>query len=254
MGPSCVQSEIVGERHVPRPTVFIIDDDSVVASQISGLITRQGWRVITFRTGQEFLTAQKPPGPACLVLEATLPDGPGLDLQRQLVALGAELPMVFIARRADIDVALEVMRHGASDFLLKPLRERELLDAVGRALEHDRDARAKRAELARLLQRESRLTTRERAVLAQIVNGKLNKQVAAELGIAVGTVKVFRRRLMKKMGARSLAELVRMADRMLASRRGDTASANAHRGTLATIRSTTEGSNVSGDSPTRERR
>jgi FixJ family two-component response regulator len=160
------------------------------------------------------LTYQKPSGPACLVLEAALLDGPGLDLQRQLAAAGAELPMVFIARRPDIHTAVEVMRRGACDFLLKPLRAPELLGAVGRALEHDREARAKRAELAALLQREGRLTARERQVFAQIMNGKLNKQVAAELGVAVGTVKVYRHRLMKKMCATSLTELVRMADRI----------------------------------------
>jgi FixJ family two-component response regulator len=239
-----------GDGHA-RPTVFIIDDDTVTASKISGLIASQGWRVFAFRTVREFLKSQRPSGPACLVLEAALSDGRGLDLQRRLATVGGELPIVFIARRADVRAAVEVMRRGVCDLLLMPLHDRELLDAVGRALEHDREAKAKRAELAELLQRESRLTARERAVFARIVDGKLNKQVAAELTVAEGTVKVYRHRLMKKMGAASFTELVRMADRLWPPRY---LSGNGHQGTLAAIRSATEESSVAGDSLTTERR
>jgi FixJ family two-component response regulator len=208
---------IAGAVDSPPPTVFIIDDDSASASQLCGLFADQGWRVLAFHTGKDFLLAPRPSGPACLVIEAALPDGPGAAVQRQLTGAGINLPIVFIARSADLRAAVEVMRRGARDFLLKPLHERELLDSVANALQDDGKSKAKRAELLELLRRESKLTARERAVLAQIVNGRLNKQVAAELALAEGTVKVYRRRLMKKMGAVSLADLVRIADRISAA-------------------------------------
>lgn len=195
-------------------TVFLIEDEELVAAQLSDLLSSQGWQVRAFRTVREFEVPTERSGPACLVLEAVQPDGQGPAVQRQLAEAGADLPMVFIARRADVREAVEVMRCGACDFLLKPLRHDEMLNAVQRALQHDHESMNRRAQLNELRRRENQLTARERAVLAGVVHGKLNKQVAAELAVAEGTVKVYRRRLMQKMGAVSLADLVRMVDRL----------------------------------------
>jgi FixJ family two-component response regulator len=201
---------------------------------------------------QQLCIPPRPAGPACLVVEGSLPLAQCLELQQRLAGALVELPVVFIARDPDVRVAVEVMKRGAHDFLLKPLHEQELLDAVRHALDHDRAAMRQRLALEELAGREGRLTPRERAVLARIVEGKLNKQVAAELALAEGTVKVYRRRLMQKLGATSLADLVRITERLAAARtRGSDA---AQRGRPAAMRSARAASSAADDSPTTERK
>ena len=195
------------------PIVFVVDDDHRVREALSSLIESVGLRVAAYGSAAEFLAAEKPDAPSCLVLDLQLPGASGLELQRQL-ADGAGPPIVFITGHGDIPSSVRAMKAGAIEFLPKPFAEQELLQAIDAALTADRTGRRARAELAELQRHYARLTPREREVLHFVVAGLANKQTAAELGTSEITIGVHRGQIMRKMGARSLAELVRMADRL----------------------------------------
>ncbi len=194
--------------------VFVVDDDSSVREAIKSLIRLEGLRVETFGTAQEFLRSKRPEMPGCVVLDVELPGLSGLDLQRELAAHGIKLPIIFITGYGDIPCAVRAMKAGALEFLTKPFRDQDLLDAIQQALERDRAARQHSKEIAELRERFDALTSREREVMTLVVAGWLNKQIGFELGISEITVKIHRGRVMNKMGAQSLAELVRMTERL----------------------------------------
>jgi FixJ family two-component response regulator len=190
--------------------VFIVDDDRRIREALSELLSSFDMRAVVFGSAAEYMAYPKPDVPACLVLDVELPDINGLDLQSQ-IAQGNHPQIVFITGHGDIPSSVRAIKTGAVDFLTKPVREADLMRAINAALAQDRDARRKREERADLQRRLSRLTPREREVLPLIVSGLLNKQAAAELGISEVTLQIHRGNIMKKMGAGSLAELVRMA-------------------------------------------
>jgi FixJ family two-component response regulator len=194
--------------------VFVVDDDSSVREAIGSLIRLAGLRVETFETAQEFLRSKRLDVPGCMVLDVELPGLSGLDLQRELVAHGIKLPIIFITGYGDIPMSVRAMKAGALEFLTKPFRDQDLLDAIQQALERDRAARHHSREIAELRERFDALTSREREVMNLVVAGWLNKQIGFELGISEITVKIHRGRVMNKMGAQSLAELVRMTERL----------------------------------------
>ena len=193
-----------------NPVVFVVDDDTAVRTALSGLIRSVGLRAEPLSSAQEFLHLPRRDAPACLVLDVRLPGLSGLDLQRELARNGEEIPIIFISGHGDIPMIVRAMKAGAFEFLPKPFREQDLLDAVWQALERDRSIRQRRSELDAIRRRRDTLTVRESDVLTRIVAGTINKQIAADLGISEITVKVHRRRIMEKMGADSLAALVRM--------------------------------------------
>lgn len=195
------------------PIVFILDDDDRMREALSSLISSFGLRVATFGSASDFLKCERPDSPACLVLDLKLPDVCGLELQQMLADRDAP-PIVFITGHGDIHCAVRAMKAGAIEFLLKPFGEKELLPAIEAGIALDRTARQKRLELAELARRHSLLTRREREVLPFVVAGFANKETAADLGTSEITIGVHRGQIMRKMGARSLAELVRMADRL----------------------------------------
>jgi len=199
------------------PIVFVVDDDRRMREALTSLIESVGLRVTAYGSAAEFLDAEKPDAPACLVLDLQLPGENGLELQRQL-ADGNGPPIVFITGHGDIPSSVRAMKAGAIEFLPKPFAEQELLQAIDAALIADRAGRRERAELAELQKHYARLTPREREVLPFVVAGLANKQTAAELGTSEITIGVHRGQIMRKMGARSLAELVRMADRLALTR------------------------------------
>jgi FixJ family two-component response regulator len=192
-----------------------VDDDVSMREALGGLISASGLRVECFASAQEFLRRRPSPGPSCVVLDVRMPGGGGFELQHELLASGRELPVIFITAHADIPMAVQAMKAGAFEFLAKPFRSEDLLAAIGQALERDRQERQRRAELASIRERRSRLTPRETQVLAGLARGKLNKQIASELGVSENTIKAHRRHLMKKMNAANFAELVLMIDRLL---------------------------------------
>jgi FixJ family two-component response regulator len=193
-------------------TVLIVDDDVQVRESLKDLIRSVGLRVELFASAQEFLRGQHPDAPTCLVLDVRMPGLSGLDLQKQASEAGLEIPIIFITGHGDIPMTVRAMKAGAIEFLSKPFRDQDLLDAIQQALERSRKAREQQSVTKELRRRFASLTSRQREVMERVVAGLINKETGAELGISEKTVKIQRHQVMEKMGARSLPELVRMAD------------------------------------------
>jgi FixJ family two-component response regulator len=197
-----------------QPVVFVVDDDLSIRDGLCSLIRSAGLEVRLFPSATEFLQAALPDAPACLVLDLRLPDLGGLELQRRLARTGVDIPIIFISGHGDIPTTVRAMKAGAVEFLSKPVQDQDLLDAIVQAIDKDRAARRHRAEFAAVRLRYASLTPRENEVVSKIIRGLLNKQIAADLGVTEVTVKVHRRHIMDKMRASSLAELVRMIERL----------------------------------------
>jgi FixJ family two-component response regulator len=198
----------------PAPYVFVVDDDPSVRRAIQRLVESVGLRVELFASAQTFLRREPRDIPSCLVLDVRLPGISGLNFQRQLAQTKINIPIIFISAHGDIPMTVRAMKAGAVEFLTKPFRDQDLLDAIHLALERDRARRIQEAELAILRERFESLTPSQQKVLPLVVSGRLNKQIAAEIGTSEATVKVHRSQVMKKMGASSTAELVRMSERL----------------------------------------
>ena len=201
------------------PTVFIIDDDRGMRQAIHDLVESVGLRSESFATGEEFLGARHTGRPSCLVLDVKLPQMSGLDFQRRLAETGMQIPIIFVTAHGDISMSVRALKSGAVEFLTKPFRDQDLLDAIQQALERDHTAQEQQGEIHDLQERYHALTAREREVMTLVVSGRLNKQIASEIGASEATVKVHRGHVMQKMQAGSVADLVRMADKLKLSAR-----------------------------------
>ena len=195
-------------------TVFVVDDDADVRESLQELLESVGLHSRSFGTAQEFLATRHGDGPSCLILDVRLPGISGLDLQHELKRARISIPIIFLTAHADVPMSVKAMKSGAVEFLTKPFRHQDLLDAVQRSLTRARILREKERELAELQNRCEKLSARERDVMNLVVTGMLNKQIAAELGASEATIKMYRSQVMKKMQAKSLPELVRMADKL----------------------------------------
>src|ERR1700745_1675960 len=194
------------------PTVFIVDDDRDVRESLQELLESVGLHSKSFEKSQEFLSSPRSDSPSCLILDVRLPGISGLDLQHELKRGKGSIPIIFLSAHADVPMSVKAMKSGAVEFLTKPFRQQDLLDAVQRSLTRDRIVREKQRDTAELRQRYNTLSVREREVMSLVVSGMLNKQIAAELGASEATVKMHRSQVMKKMLAKSLPQLVRMAE------------------------------------------
>ena len=196
------------------PTVFIVDDDCGVRQSIQDLVESVGLRAESFATGEEFLRRKPTHDPSCLVLDVRLPQMSGLDFQRRLAETGVQIPIIFVTAHGDVPMSVRALKSGAVEFLTKPFRDQDLLDAIHEALQRDRTARERQAEIHDLRQRYHALTAREREVMTLVVSGMLNKQIASEIGASEATVKIHRGHVMQKMQAGSVVDLLRMADKL----------------------------------------
>jgi FixJ family two-component response regulator len=196
------------------PTVFIIDDDRGMRQSMQDLVESVGLRAESFATGEEFLRRKRTNDPSCLVLDVRLPQMSGLDFQRRLAETGVQIPIIFVTAHGDVPMSVRALKSGAVEFLTKPFRDQDLLDAIHQALQRDRTARERQAEIHDLQQRYHALTAREREVMTLVVSGMLNKQIASEIGASEATVKIHRGHVMQKMQAGSIVDLVRMADKL----------------------------------------
>jgi FixJ family two-component response regulator len=201
-------------KGVAAPTVFIIDDDRGLRQAIHDLVESVGLRAESFATGQDFLNKGRTSDPSCLVLDVRLPQMSGLTFQHRLKEIGMQIPIIFITAHGDIPMSVRALKSGAVDFLTKPFRDQDLLDAIQQALQRDRVAQEREAGVRELHARYQGLTAREREVMGFVVSGLLNKQIASEIGASEATVKIHRGNVMEKMQAASFVELVRMADKL----------------------------------------
>ena len=201
------------------PTVFIVDDDRGLRQAIHDLVESVGLRAESFASGEDFLRAKRMNRPSCLVLDVRLPQMSGLDFQQRLTETGIQIPIIFITAHGDIPMSVRALKSGALEFLTKPFRDQDLLDAIHQALERDRVAREQQSEIHNLLERVRTLTAREQEVMNLVVSGMLNKQIASEIGTSEATVKIHRGNVMRKMKAGSVVGLVRMADKLKPSPR-----------------------------------
>ena len=202
----------MNEYSEAKDFVYVLDDDIYVRQGLDSLLQSVGLRVATFASVKEFLACERPDVASCLVLDIRMPGLSGLEFQAELIKLKVEIPIIFITGHGDIPMTVQAMKAGAVEFLTKPIREQDLLHAVRIALDRDRAQRNNAKAITNMQARFGALTSRERDVVARVTTGKMNKQVAAEIGISEVAVKVHRHNAMKKLGARSLADLVRMAD------------------------------------------